>query len=292
MKSRDIWQLFGQVGGSDAEIVGVCESSDPRPHHLAFIRRYSDEALDTVRQHPETLFLVELRDDVDWPASCLPVANPRLAFAVASQELVGHRPDPGIADTAIVHPDATIDPSASIGHFTLIDEGVTVGPGTVVGSHVRLRSGVRIGTDCVIANHTSIGSSGFGFEVADDGRPIRIAHVGGVAIGDRVEIGTNVSIAQGTVRPTVIGDDVKIDDAVFIAHNVRIGDATYVIAGSSVCGSVDVGSGVWISPESTIIQKVSIGDGALVGLGAVVVRDVEPNSVVAGVPAKHRGDRT
>ena len=64
-----------------------------------------------------------------------------------------------------------------------------------------------------------------------------------------------------------------------------------MIAGAEISGSVTIGERVWISPEVTVINKVSIGDDALVGIGAVVVRDVEANTVVAGVPAKPRGQR-
>lgn len=290
MKSREVWQLLGQVGGAETEIVGVCESSAPRPNHLAFIRTEGIDAVAIVEDHRDTTFLVPRSKD-NWPGNCLAVANPRLAFAVIAREVVGGRAVPGIASTAVVHPSAKIHESASIGHFTFIESEVQVGSGTIIGSHVRLHAGVSIGSDCAISNHTSIGSSGFGFEVGGDGRPIRLAHVGGVKVGDRVEIGTHVAIAQGTIQPTLIGSDVKIDDAVFIAHNVQVGEATYVIAGASVCGSVQIGHGAWISPESTIINKAVIGDGALVGLGAVVVSDVAPGVVVAGVPAKVRGDR-
>jgi UDP-3-O-[3-hydroxymyristoyl] glucosamine N-acyltransferase len=101
-----------------------------------------------------------------------------------------------------------------------------------------------------------------------------------------VEIGVHCSIAQGTMDPTRIDDYVKIDDCVFIAHNVSVGEGSYVIAGAEISGSVDIGRGVWISPEAAVTNDVTIGDGALVGIGAVVVRDVEPNTVVAGVPAR------
>jgi len=123
------------------------------------------------------------------------------------------------------------------------------------------------------------------------GRVIRIGHMGGVVIGDEVEIGAHCSIAQGTIEPTQIHDHVKIDDCVFIAHNVCIGENSYIIAGAEISGSADIGRGVWISPEVAVINGVSIGDGAFVGIGAVVIRDVEPDTVVAGVPAKPMGHR-
>ena len=85
--------------------------------------------------------------------------------------------------------------------------------------------------------------------------------------------------------------DVKIDDCVFIAHNCFVDEASYLIAGAEISGSVTIGKRVWVSPEATVINKVSIGDDALVGIGAVVTRNVPANSVVSGVPAKVLRDR-
>lgn len=287
----DLLGLLGITSSDDRVLKGVSDSAFPEVGHLAFLRHDDAESRKRVDDNPGSFFLVPLAED-GWPSNCIPVGNPRQAYAIASRELV-HRPlEVGVASTAQVHAEASIAEGVAIGHFTVIDQGVSIGAGTVIGSHVRLYSGVEVGSECEIADHTSIGSPGFGFEVDREGRPIRIAHVGGVQIGNRVEIGAQVAIAQGTVRPTVLADDVKVDDAVFIAHNVKIGSGSFVIAGAIVCGSAVIGEGCWISPGSTIINKVNIEDRSLVGLGSVVVRDVPANTVVAGVPARSRGERS
>ena len=173
-----------------------------------------------------------------------------------------------------------------MGHFAVIEDGVVVGPGSVIEHHVVLRTGVRIGSNTRIGSHTSIGGEGFGFERDDQGRPVRIGHMGGVVIGDDVEIGVHNSIPQGTIEPTRIHDHVKTDGCVHIAHNVSVGENTLITAGATISGSVDIGRGVWISPEAAVINGVSIGDHAVIGIGAVVIKDVEQDNVVAGVPAK------
>lgn len=293
MKSTDIWRLFGREPEPDLDIdiVGVCDYSEPRPFHVAFTRVEDSETLLHTRHHSQTIFLVP--DSLDQaPANCLLVPNPRLAFAVLSNELATTFFDVGVSPLAVVDPRAAVDPTASIAPFVQVDADATIGAHTRVDSHTRIHSGVKIGAHCRIGTHVSIGGPGFGFEIKDDGEPIRIAHVGGVTVGDRVEIGSHTSIAQGTLRPTTIADDVKIANAVFIAHNVRIGRAAFVIAGATICGSVDIGAGAWISPESTVINQATVGDRALVGLGAVVVGDVPPDRKVAGVPARDRGART
>ncbi len=285
MKSVDLWSMFGLSGGTDAQLEGICDSSNPRPGHLAFIKVDSPSARSIVESSPSTVFLVPTAE-TSWPENCIAVERPRLAFAVASNEIVPSNIVTGIASTAIIHADVSIDPTASVGHFTQIDEAVEIGPRTIIGSHVRVHSGVKIGSDCILSNHTSVGNSGFGFEVANDSKPIRIAHVGGVEIGDRVEIGSHVAICQGTVNPTTIGSDVKIDDAVFIAHNAHIGRGAFIIAGAVLCGSAQVGENAWIAPQSVIMNKVTVHAHATVGLGAVVIRDVPPNVRVAGNPAR------
>ncbi len=218
-------------------------------------------------------------------------ANPRLAYALAVRDCLRDEAEPEVASTAAVSDGAKIGDRVSIGHFCVIEDGVEIADGAFIDHHVVLRTGVSVGERTRIGSHTSVGGPGFGFEMDDEGHPVRLGHMGGVVIGSDVEIGSHVSIAQGTIEPTVISDHAKIDDCVFIAHNVHVGKSSFVIAGAEISGSVTIGERVWISPEVTVINKVSIGDDALVGIGAVVVRDVEENTVVAGVPAKPRGQR-
>lgn len=286
---RDVARVLGKTLDNDTEITGVSSSTLPRPHTLAFFREWSAEAAAVVEANAETLFLAppgaETADNV------VVVPKPRLAYALAVRDALREDAVAEIAPTAVVSDGATVGQRVSIGNFAVVEDDVVIGDGAVIDHHVVLRSGVRVGARTRIGSHTSIGGPGFGFEMDEHGHPVRIGHMGGVQIGDDVEIGSHVSIAQGTIDPTVIEDHVKIDDCVFIAHNVTVGRSSYVIAGAEISGSVRIGERVWISPEVTVINKVSIGDDALVGIGAVVVRDVPPGLVVAGVPAKPRGPR-
>lgn len=272
-------------------VAGVSTSSDPQPDTLAFLARWDEAAARTVDGAPRTLFLVPPEAGDATPANAFVVPRPRLAFAQVTRDLLHQPPTAEVAATAYLDPGARVGRDVAIGHFTVVEDDVVIGDGCRIDSHVVLKSGTRLGRRVRIGSHTSIGGEGFGFEVADDGTPIRLGHAGGVEIGDDVEIGCQVSIAQGTIEPTRLAEQVKVDDCVFIAHNVQVGRASFVIAGAEISGSVTIGERVWVSPEATVINKVSIGDDALVGIGAVVVKDVEANTVVAGVPAKPRGAR-
>lgn len=285
----DVAQALGQELDNETEVRGVSASLAPRPNTLSFVRQWSEDAAATVAGNPDTLFIVP--DGAVSGPNVVPAANPRLAYALAVRDCLRDEAEPEVASTAAVSDGAKIGDRVSIGHFCVIEDGVEIADGAFIDHHVVLRTGVSVGERTRIGSHTSVGGPGFGFEMDDEGHPVRLGHMGGVVIGSDVEIGSHVSIAQGTIEPTVISDHAKIDDCVFIAHNVHVGKSSFVIAGAEISGSVTIGERVWISPEVTVINKVSIGDDALVGIGAVVVRDVEANTVVAGVPAKPRGQR-
>ena len=131
-----------------------------------------------------------------------------------------------------------------------------------------------------------IGSDGYGYSRAKDGKIEPFPHIGGVHIEDDVYIGANTCIDRGSLGDTVIGKGSKIDNLVHIAHNVIIGENVMVIANSMIAGSVNVRNNSWIAPSASILNQKSIGEGSTVGIGAVVLKDVEAKTVVSGVPAR------
>lgn len=288
----DVIRALGGTSESTTPIREVSTSASPKPESLSFMTRWSPESQGIIDANPTTLFIVPEDAAIDGAAvNIVRARNPRLAYALALRDVLHNDGPATIAPTAFIDESAEIGRGVSIGHFCVIEAGVVVGDGNRIDHHVVLKTGVRTGSNVRIGSHSSVGGPGFGFEMDGDGKPLRINHRGGVVIGDDVEIGHHCSIAQGTIEPTQISAHVKIDDCVFIAHNVSIGEASYVIAGAEISGSVTIGERVWISPEVTVINKVTIGDDALVGIGAVVVGNVEANTIVAGVPAKPRGLR-
>lgn len=286
----DVIQALGGDSNSQIPLLGVSSSTSPKPKTLAFIKRWTMDCTALVLDNSETLFIVP-NEAAGNAVNLIAVDNPRLAYAQVVRDFIQHHSPATVSTLAFVADGAELGNGVSVGHFTVIEAGVVVGPGSVIDHHVVLRTGVRLGSNVRIGSHTSVGGAGFGFEMDENGRPIRIGHMGGVVIGNDVEIGAHCSIAQGTIEPTRIHDHVKIDDCVFIAHNVLVGENSFIIAGAEISGSVEIGKGVWISPEAAVINKVTIGDGAFLGIGAVVLQDVEQNTVVAGVPAKPMGRR-
>jgi UDP-3-O-[3-hydroxymyristoyl] glucosamine N-acyltransferase len=169
-----------------------------------------------------------------------------------------------------------------------VHSDTTIGDGTKIYANVSIYAGVKIGKNCTIHSGSTIGADGFGYEQDQNGTWFKIAHLGGVVIGDNVEIGANTCIDRGTLGDTIIDDGTKIDNLVHIAHNVHVKKNAMIIANAMVAGSAVIGEGAWIAPSSSIREGRKIGDRALIGLGSVVVKDVAPGITVMGVPAKEK----
>ena len=211
-------------------------------------------------------------------------SRPRTVIAALTMPLASStqwaHPSAPPNDTVVIATGASIAPGVVFGEHVSVAAGAVIGPNTVL-THV------SVGEDTVIGSNCSIGGDGFGFETdPKTGAVYKVPHFGRVTIGSRVEIFSNVCVARGSFDDTVIEDDVKIDNLVHIAHNCRIGRGSFVIANAMIAGSVTVGDGAWIAPSTSVLNGTSVGRLAMTGLGSVVVKPVEENTLVAGVPAK------
>lgn len=250
-----------------------------------------------------TAVLVKEADAVDCPVTALVVKDPYLAFARATA-LFDDTPHyaPGIEHGAQVHENAEVDPTAVvragavISAFAKIGAGAVIGPNcvvgedSVIGAGTQLRAGVvvyhncHIGEHCIIHSNSVIGSDGFGFAPAAGGWE-KIYQLGGVEIGDHVEIGSCTTIDRGALGNTVIGRGVKIDNHVQIAHNVEIGDYTAMAAYSAVAGSAKVGKRCLIAGDAGIVGHISIADGTQVMAKTLVTSSIDkPGSYSSGTP--------
>ncbi|MBI4424202.1 MAG: UDP-3-O-(3-hydroxymyristoyl)glucosamine N-acyltransferase [Elusimicrobia bacterium] len=206
--------------------------------------------------------------------------TPRLDFIRAQHLLTS---TPGFQP---VREPPSIHPTVEIGTHTTIENGVVIGEGTRIGSSATILAGTVIGRHCLVKSGAVIGEPGFAFERDDTGRPMKMIHLGGVTIGDHVEVGALATICRGALGDTVLEDHVKLDDHVHLAPNCRIGSATMITACAELGGGVVVGRNVWIAPNCSIAPKVAIGDQAWIGIGAVILSDVEAGARVFGNPAK------
>jgi len=233
--------------------------------------------------------------------------NPYLAFSQIVDILYpptyaerwGIHPTAVVASSAKLHdkceigPHVVIEDEAVIGEGTVIKAGTFIGTKSVIGQNCRIAPNVSIMHECKIGNNviihagTVIGSDGFGFAPTEPGQEFKkIRQVGWVEVGDNVELGANVTIDRGAIGPTVIERGVKIDNLVQIAHNVRVGENSIIIAQVGISGSTKLGKAVILAGQVGLTGHLQIGDGVMVGAQSGVARSIEAGKRYFGSPAK------
>lgn len=285
---REIADLVGAriKGDAEALVDRVATLTEASSGAISFFanRRYRKYLPDT----RATAVFLRADDAQACAATALIVDDPYLAFAKTAA-LLNPLPVfvPGIAVTAVVDPTASIASTAHIGPFAVVgarcrvDDRVVIGPHCVLehdscvgaetrfAAHVVLGHGVRFGKRGLVHAGTVLGSDGFGF-ASDGGRWVKVPQLGTVVVGDDVEIGANSTIDRGALNDTVIGDGVKLDNLIQVAHNVIIGNDTAIagcvgIAGSAIIGQrCAIGGGVGILGHLTIADDVRITPMSLV----------------------------
>lgn len=228
-------------------------------------------------------------------ALAIVVADSRKVFFELLDGLFAIEPDEsitGISDNpeiykkySYISEQAVIGKNVKIGVGCVIEGNVVIGDGTVIHHNVVIRNKTKIGKCCKINSGVVIGEYGFGYTVDSQGKKHMLKHYGGVTIEDNVLIGDNSCIIRGAIDDTLIKAGVKINTMVHIAHNDVVGENTIITMPTHVCGSVTIGKNCHIA-GSMIRNQRTIGDNAMVGLGAIVVADVDEDTIVVGNPAK------
>ncbi len=213
------------------------------------------------------------------------VENPRMALSLVSERFFVKRVQAGIHPTASVHPEAVVAPGAHIGPNCSVGR-CSIGDGSVLTANVTVYDGVTIGNNVVLQAGAVIGTDGLGCDRRADGSLVKFPHLGGVTIGDEVEIGANCQIARGGLSDTVIGKGCKINGLSFIAHNCSLGENVWITGNTMLAGSVRVEANVTIYSKVIVREQRTIGKGAVIGMGAVVVTDVPAGETWLGSPAK------
>jgi len=210
---------------------------------------------------------------------------PRLAFCRAGSLL--HPPrvyKPGVHPTAVVHSEAKLAPTAAIDAHVVIESGAVIGERVHIGAGCSIGEGAVIGDDCdlyprvvlykgaklgrrvIVHAGAVIGSDGFGFVLDETyGRYYKFPQIGGVVIGDYVEIGANCTIDRGALHDTVIGPGTKLDNLVHIGHHALVGANVVIAAQTGLSGSSEVGEGCIIAGQVGIADHAKIEAGAILG---------------------------
>lgn len=278
---------FEYKGNPDIEIRDFCSLINQKEQSITWIKHLDEFDIESIDRRLNLLIVTDIPEECLIPPgyNVIQCTNPKAVFfGILNHFWVKPKPC-GIALSSTVE-TGEIGQNVSIGH------NCHIGADVIIGDNVRIEDGViimcktSIGANTIIHSGVVIGTDGFGYYPDSNGNNAKIEHYGGVVIGENVEIGANTCVDRGTLDDTVIGDNVKIDNLCHIAHNVSIGENAMVIALSMLGGSVTLKKNAYIAPGVLIMNQITVGEGSVLGLGAVAVKDVPDNKVVAGVPAK------
>jgi UDP-3-O-[3-hydroxymyristoyl] glucosamine N-acyltransferase len=288
-----IKQILGKIphtkfsGNLNAEIVNIIEfdSSNKDSDVLMWVSKKNEEVAKQL-----TIGTLICSSDYtpykDENVNLIFCDNPRESFSKTLKEFFIKKKSPLISASAQINENVEIGNNCNIGNFVVIEENCRIGNncsidhGTVIKSNTILKDNVTIGANCVI------GGVGFGYEKNETGIYDFIPHIGNVIIENNVEIGNNTCIDRAVLGSTILKEYVKVDNLVHIAHGVKIGKNSLIIANAMIAGSVIIGENVWIAPSSSVLNKLSIDSGSTIGMGAVVIRPVKQGETIIGNPGK------
>ena len=170
----------------------------------------------------------------------------------------------------------------AVGKNTVINSNCVIGDNVVIHDNVSIYSGTKIGNNSIIHSGAVIGSDGFGYAPSKQGWK-KIQHLGGVEIGNHVEIGAKSTVDRGALGNTVIEDGVKIDNHVHVAHNSYIGENTAIAGQSGMAGSVKIGKNCQIAGQVGIVGHIEIADNVVVLAKTLVTKSLKKAGVYSGV---------
>jgi len=295
------------VGDPEIQVDRVATLANASPQSIGFL---ANSAYRKQLQATNAAAVIVTESDVDnCPVAALVANDPYITYARIAGVL--HPPamhPPGIHGSAVIDESASVSDSAcvaanvAIGKDCSIGDGVFVAAGCVIGdscsignasqllANATLVKNVRIGERTIIHPGAVIGSDGFG-HARDESGWIKIPQIGGVQIGNDVEIGTNTSVDCGAIDDTVIEDGVRLDNLVQIGHNVRIGAHTAMIGPSAIAGSATIGKRCMISGLTGVVGHVTVCDDVIITPQAVITKDIkEPGTYSATFGAEKDKD--
>lgn len=166
-----------------------------------------------------------------------------------------------------------------------IGDNVTIGDGAILYAGVKVYAHCKVGNQCILHSGVVIGADGFGFEPDAQGVNQKIPQIGNVIIEDDVEIGANTTIDRAMMGSTIVHKNAKVDNLVQIAHNVEVGDSTFLCAQAGIAGSSKVGKHCILTGQVGVAGHIEITDNCIFGAQTGVASSVRKPGLYQGYPA-------
>ena len=288
------------VGDGDLRLVGVRSLEGASAESLSFVSE--ERALSRAASSLAGALLA--RSAASLPArTVIEVHDPQAALIKVLRLFHPVRaPRAGIHPTAVVEGGAFVDPSSEIGPYAIVGDLSRVEANAIVGAHCVVGARCRVGAGAWLHPHVVLyddvllgdrvevhsgvvlGADGFGYAPSAQGL-VKIPQVGGVAIGDDVEIGANACVDRAALETTRVGAGTKIDNLSQIGHNVTVGRHDVICALSGIAGSAVLGDGVVLGGQVGVAGHITIGNGVKVQAQSGIARDVADGESLHGSPA-------
>ncbi len=304
IKAGEIAKLLNAelIGDPEIEITGVNTIESAGEGELSFVsnRKYAKYISST----KASCIIVDKNIEIKGCNKTFIVCDDAyLCFARLLNHFFGFKPkEPYISASASISEAASVDETAHIGEFVVIEKGARIGKNTTIMPFTYIGEEVSIGENCliypmvtirentvignrvIIHSGTVIGSDGFGYATTENGEHIKIPQIGNVIIDDDVEIGANVTIDRAAIKSTRIGKGTKIDNLVQIAHNVEIGRNSLIVAQSGISGSTKIGNSVTLAGQTGIAGHLTIADNVIITAKSGVGSSVRKPGIYSGIP--------
>ena len=290
-------------GDPDKEVLGLNTLDSASNDEVSFIARKS--FLSSLPSSKAGALICSKDLSEGYSSNKLIGEDPYLLYARCTKvfkELANKSTNLGVSELAYIGNNVSISKQSSVANFVNISDGVIVeddvviGPGVVIGENsvigrgskiypnVTIYDSVEIGANCIIHSGTVIGSDGLGF-AKHKGEWLKIEHLGKVIIGDNVEIGSNTSIDRGSVGNTLLEDNVKIDNLVHLAHNVKIGSGTAIAANSAIAGSSSIGKNCTLAGCCAVVDNIEVVDEVHITAKSLITKSIKEKGVYSsGTP--------
>ena len=304
-------------GNSNAKVSDVAPIEHAQPQHLAFITE--DKYLPYLQQTKAGVVLITrsvVEGKITFPegegkagGAVILVENARGAMGqllgIVSKAM--NPPKQGVEQPSFVSDGVTVPQDAYVGAFAYIGKNVRLGQGVqiypnvyigddvTIGDHTILYAGAKvyarcqIGAYCILHAGVVVGSDGFGFEPDAQGVNQKIPQIGNVIIEDDVEVGANTTIDRAMMGSTIVRKNAKIDNLVQIAHNVEVGESTFLCAQVGIAGSTKVGAHCILAGQVGVAGHIEIADHCVFGAQTGVPNSIRKPGTYMGYPAIDAG---
>lgn len=286
-------------GDANCKISSIATLQNAKAGQLSFLHNVKYAQYLATTKASAVLLTAEAA--ASFAGNALIVADPYYAYAqIANLFINMEAPPAGIHASAVVGDNCQIHPSVAIAAKVVIGDNVKIGEnsridaGCVIGNdcqigasshlypNVTLYCLVKMGDRVIIHSGVVIGADGFGLVKRGD-KWEKIPQIGGVTIGNDVEVGSNTSIDRGAIDDTVIADGVKLDNLIQIAHNVRIGENTVIAGCAGIAGSTEIGKNCMIGGAAGISGHIKIADNVVIAAMGQVTKSIDQPGIYTSV---------